>query len=88
MDRKIREVAERLRKRSEFEDLLQVYDEDKVHVTLPARLAISALAGFEHAEAVTAQLGVDHARRVAATLATQARPTPPPPPPAPRTPPA
>ena len=44
INRTAKRVAERLRKRSEFDDLLQIYDDDKGQVTLPARLAISALA--------------------------------------------
>ena len=46
MNRTVRKVAERLRKRNEFDDLLQIYEQDKGVVALPARLAVNALAGF------------------------------------------
>ena len=78
MNRTVRKVAERLRKRNEFDDLLQIYEQDKGVVTLPARLAVNALAGFEHADTVTAELNVQHTRRVAAAQATQAPKGPPP----------
>ena len=78
MNRTVRKVAERLRKRNEFDDLLQIYEQDKGVVTLPARLAVNALAGFEHAGTVTAELNVQHTRRVAAAQATQAPKGPPP----------
>ena len=78
MNRTVRKVAERLRKRNEFDDLLNIYERDKGTVTLPARLAISALASFEHADAVTAELNVQQTRRVAAAQATQAPKGPPP----------
>ena len=42
MNRTVRKVAERLRKSNEFDDLLQIYEQDKGEVTLPARLAVSA----------------------------------------------
>ena len=41
-------------------------------VTVLARIAINALASFEHADIVTAELGADNARGVAAAQATQA----------------
>ena len=78
MNRTVRKVAERLRKRNEFDDLLNIYERDKGTVTLPARLAVTALASFEHAEAVTAELNVQQTRRVAAAQATQAPKGPPP----------
>ena len=78
MNRTVRKVAERLRKRNEFDDLLNSYERDRGTVTLPARMAISALASFEHADVVTAELNVQHARRVAAAQATQAPKGPPP----------
>ena len=78
MNRTVRKVAERLRKRNEFDDLLQIYEEDKGKITLPARLAVDALAGFEHADTVSAELNVQHTRRVAAAQATQAPKRPPP----------
>ena len=78
MNRTARKVAERLRVRNEFDDLLQMYEEDKGHITLPARLAVNALAGFEHADTVTAELHVQHTRRVAAAQATRAPRGPPP----------
>ena len=77
MNRTVRKVAERQRKRNEFDDLLQIYEQDKGVVTLPALLAVSALAGFEHAATVTAELNVQHTRRVAAAQATQAPKGPP-----------
>ena len=78
MNRTARKVAERLRKRNSFDDLLNFYERDRGTVTLPARMAISALASFEHADVVTAELNVQHARRVAAAQATQAPKGPPP----------
>ena len=78
MNRTVRKVAERLRKRNEFDDLLNIYERDRGAVTLPARMAISALASFEHAESVTAELNVQQTRRVAAAQATQAPKGPPP----------
>ena len=78
MNRTVRKVAERLRKRNEFDDLLNIYERDKGTVTLPARLAVTALASFEHADAVTAELNVQHTRRVAAAQATKAPKGPPP----------
>ena len=70
-------MDDRLRKRTEFDDLFQNFEEDKGHITLPARIAISALTSFVHAENVTAKLGADHRRRVAAAQATQAPKGPP-----------
>ena len=78
MNRTVRKVAERLRKRNEFDDLLNIYERDKGTVTLPARMAVHALASFEHADAVTAELNVQQSRRVAAAQATQAPKGPPP----------
>ena len=78
MNRTVRKVAERLRKRNSFEDLLNIYEQDKGAVTLPARLAVTALASFEHADAVTAELNVQQTSRVAAAQATQAPKGPPP----------
>ena len=78
MNRTVRKVAERLRKRNEFDDLLNIYERDKGTVTLPARMAVNALASFEHADAVTAELNVQQTRRVAAAQATQAPKGPPP----------
>ena len=72
MNRTAKLVAERLRERKEFEDLHHIYDEDEGQATLPARIAINALASFEHADTVKAELGADNARRVAAAQATQA----------------
>ena len=40
----VRTVAERLRKRKEFDGLLQIYEQDKGEVTLPSGLAINVLA--------------------------------------------
>ena len=56
---------------NEFEDLLQIYAEDKGEGALPARIAINALASFEHADTVTADLDAGQSRRVAAAQATQ-----------------
>ena len=78
MNRTMRKVAERLRVRNEFDDLLQSYEQDNGNITLPARLAVNALAGFEHAYTVTAELNVQNTRRVAAAQATQAPKGPPP----------
>ena len=78
MNRTVRKVAERLRKRNEFDDLLNIYERDRGAVTLPARMAVNALASFEHADAVTAELNVQQTRRVAAAQATQAPKGPPP----------
>ena len=78
MNQTVRKVAERLRKRNEFDDLLNIYERDKGAVTLPARLTLSSLASFEHADAVTAELNVQQTRRVAAAQATQAPKGPPP----------
>ena len=72
MNRTVNRAAERLRKRNEFADLIQIYDDDKGQVTLPARIAINARASFEHADNATAELGADKARRMAAARATQA----------------
>ena len=47
MNRTVRKVAERLRKRNEFDDLLNIYERDRGAVTLPARIAVNALASFE-----------------------------------------
>ena len=78
MNRTVRKTAERLRRRNEFDDLLNIYERDKGTVTLPARMAVNALASFEHAESVTAELNVQQTRRVAAAQATQAPKGPPP----------
>ena len=51
--------------------------QDKGHATLPARLAINALASVEHADTVTADLGAQHARREAAAQVNQAPNGPP-----------
>ena len=67
MNRTVRKVA-----KSKMNDLLQIYEQDKGTVTLPARMAVNALASFEHAEAVSAELGIQHTRRVAAAQATLA----------------
>ena len=77
MNGAVKRVAERLRQRSEFDDLLQVFEEDKGHITRPVRIAINALASYEHAENVTADLGANHSRRVASAKATQAPQGPP-----------
>ena len=76
MNQTVRKVAKRLRKRNSFEDLLNIYERDKAVVTLPARLAITAVASFAHTDAVTAELNVQQTRRVAAAQGptTQWRP--------------
>ena len=78
MNRTARKVAGRLRRRNEFDDLLNIYERDKGTVTLPARMAVNALASFEHSESVTAELNVQQTRREAAAQATQAPKGPPP----------
>ena len=60
MNRTVKRVAERLRKGNAFDALLQIYEEDTGEATLLQRLAFSAVAAFEHADTVTAELGADH----------------------------
>ena len=76
MNRTVRRAAQGLRKRNEFDDLLQIYAKDKGTITLPQRLALNALSSFEEGARVTAELGGHYAHRQAVAQAQQSPPVP------------
>ena len=76
MNRTVRRAAQGLRKRNEFDDLLQIYAEDKGTITVGQRLALNSLSSFEEGQRVTAELGGHYAHRQAVAQAQQSPPVP------------
>ena len=58
-----------LKRRLEFEDLVEDFQEDKGKITLPRRLHLNTLASFEFADQQEALLQGQHARREAVAVA-------------------